>query len=77
MCREILFSLFTQSSFIHTTMITFHSQRELAIFIFLVRDISVLNNAIEKALIIMLLVIGVKLDGEDEQVKKGKNNLFG
>ena len=24
-CREILFSLFTQSSFIHTIMITFHS----------------------------------------------------
>ena len=27
---------------------------------------------IEKALIIMLLPIAVKLDGEDEQVKKGK-----
>ena len=27
---------------------------------------------IEKALIIMLIVIGVKLDGEDEQDKKGK-----
>ena len=27
---------------------------------------------IEKALTIMLLAIGVKLDGEDEQVKKGK-----
>ena len=24
----------------------------------------------------MLLVIGVKLDGEDEQVKKRKKNLF-
>ena len=27
----------------------------------------------EKALTIMLLAIGVKLDGENEQVKKGKN----
>ena len=27
---------------------------------------------IEKALIIMLLSIGLKLDGEEEQVKKGK-----
>ena len=27
----------------------------------------------EKALTIMLLAIGVKLDGEDEQVKKRKN----
>ena len=26
---------------------------------------------IEKALLIMLLAIGVKLDGEDKQVKKG------
>ena len=31
----------------------------------------------EKALIIMLLAIGVKLDGEDEQVKKRKKDLFG
>ena len=31
---------------------------------------------IEKALTIMLLAIGVKLDGEDEQVKKGKKDLF-
>ena len=41
-CREILFSLFTQSSFIHTIMIAFHSQR-LTVFIFLVIDIIVLN----------------------------------
>ena len=32
---------------------------------------------IEKALTIMVLEIGVKLDGEDEQVKKGKKDLFG
>ena len=32
---------------------------------------------IEKVLTIMLLAIGVKLDGEDEQVKKGKKDLFG
>ena len=32
---------------------------------------------IEKALAITLLAFGVKLDGEDEQVKKGKNDLFG
>ena len=33
---------------------------------------------IEKALLIMLLAIGVKLDGEDKQVKKGgKKDLFG
>ena len=33
---------------------------------------------IEKALAIMLLAIGVKLDGEDKQVKKGgKKDLFG
>ena len=33
---------------------------------------------IEKALTIMLLAIGVKLDGEDEQVKKReKKDLFG
>ena len=33
---------------------------------------------IEKVLSIMLLAIGVKLDGEDEQgKKKGKKNLFG
>ena len=32
---------------------------------------------IEKALTIMLLAIGVKLDGEDEQGKKGKKDLFG
>ena len=33
---------------------------------------------IEKALTIMLLVIGVKLEGEDGQVKKkGKKYLFG
>ena len=31
---------------------------------------------IEKALTIMLPAIGVKLDGEDEQVK-GKEDLFG
>ena len=30
---------------------------------------------IEKALTIMLLAIGVKLDGEDEQVKKGKKKI--
>ena len=42
-CREILFSLFTQSSFIHAIMTTFHSERELTIFIFLVKDITVLN----------------------------------
>ena len=43
LCREILFSLLTQSSFIHTFMITFRSLRELTIFIFLVIDITVLN----------------------------------
>ena len=32
---------------------------------------------IEKALTIMLLAIGVKLDGEDEQVQKGRKDLFG
>ena len=32
---------------------------------------------IEKTLIVMLLAIGVKLDGEYEQVKKGKKDLFG
>ena len=32
---------------------------------------------IEEELIITLLAIGVKLDGEDEQVKKGKEDLFG
>ena len=32
---------------------------------------------IEKALTIMLLAIGVKLDGKDEQVKKGKKDPFG
>ena len=32
---------------------------------------------IEKALTIMLLAIGVKLDGEGEQVKKGTKDLFG
>ena len=33
---------------------------------------------IEKALTIMLLAIGVKLDGEDEQVeKRKKKDLFG
>ena len=32
---------------------------------------------IEKALTIMLLVIVVKLDGEDEQVKKGWKDMFG
>ena len=33
---------------------------------------------IEKALTIMLLAIGVKLNGEDEQVKKRKKkDLFG
>ena len=32
---------------------------------------------IEKPLTTMLLAIGVKLDGEDEQVKKGKKDLFG
>ena len=32
---------------------------------------------IEKALAITLLAIGVKLDGDDEQVKKGKEDLFG
>ena len=31
---------------------------------------------IEKALITSLLAIGLKLDGEDEQVKKGKKDLF-
>ena len=31
---------------------------------------------IEKALTIMLLAIGVKLDGEDEQVKKRKKTSF-
>ena len=30
---------------------------------------------IEKALTIMLLAIGVKLDGEDEQVKKRKKKI--
>ena len=43
-CREISFSLFTQSTFIHTIMIRFHSWRELTIFIFLVIDITVLNH---------------------------------
>ena len=32
---------------------------------------------IEKAFTVMLFAIGVKLDGEDEQVKKGKKDLFG
>ena len=32
---------------------------------------------IEKALTVMLLAIELKLDGEDEQVKKGKKDLFG
>ena len=32
---------------------------------------------IEQALTIMLLAIGVKLNGEDEQVKKGKKDLPG
>ena len=31
---------------------------------------------IEKALTIMMLAIGVKLDGEDEQVKKGKKRSW-
>ena len=31
----------------------------------------------EKALTITLLAIGVKLDCEDEQVKNGKEDLFG
>ena len=31
----------------------------------------------EKALTIMLLAIKVKLDGEDEQVKKRKKDRFG
>ena len=44
MCREILFSLFTQSSFIHSIMLTFHSQTELTIFIFLVIDNAVLSH---------------------------------
>ena len=34
--REKLLRLFTQSSFIHTIMIAFHSMSELTIFIFLV-----------------------------------------
>ena len=32
---------------------------------------------IEKGLKIMLLAIGVKLDGEDEQIKKRKKKMFG
>ena len=32
---------------------------------------------IEKVITITLLAIGVKSDGEDEQVKKGKKDLFG
>ena len=32
---------------------------------------------IEKVLTITLLAIELKLDGEDEQVKKGKKDLFG
>ena len=32
---------------------------------------------IEKVLTIMLLAIGMKLDGENEQVKKRKKDLFG
>ena len=36
-----------------------------------------MSENIEKALPIMLLAIGVKLDGEYEQVKKGKKDLFG
>ena len=32
---------------------------------------------IEKTLTIMVLAIGIKLDGEDEQVKKRKKDLFG
>ena len=32
---------------------------------------------IEKALTIMLLALRVKLDGEDEQAKKRKKDLFG
>ena len=31
---------------------------------------------IEKALAIMLLAIGVKLDGEDKQVKNGGKKIF-
>ena len=31
----------------------------------------------EKVLTIMLLAIGVKLGGDDEQVEKGKKDLFG
>ena len=31
---------------------------------------------IEKALTIMLLAIGVKLDGEDEQFKKRKKKIY-
>ena len=71
-CREILFSLLTQSSFIHTIMITFHLLRELTFFIFLVIDITVLNHVWKywKAPTIMLFAIEVKLDGEVEQVKK-------
>ena len=46
-CHEILFSLFTQSSFIHTSMITFHSWKELTIFICLVIDITVLNHVLK------------------------------
>ena len=53
-------------------MITFHSYRELTILIFLVMDI--MFKYIEKALTIMLLAIGVKLNGEDEQVKKRKTS---
>ena len=42
-CREILFSWFTQSSFVHTTIIKFRSKRELTIFILLVIYFIVLN----------------------------------
>ena len=62
MCREI-----------HTIMM-FHSYSELTSFIFLVIYITVLNQVWKywKSATIMLLAIGVEVDGEDEQVKKEK-----
>ena len=68
MCRDV-----------HTIMITFHSYSELTVFIFLVIDITVLNHVWRywKNAHNYGVGDGVKLDGEDEQVKKRKKYLFG
>ena len=53
-------------------MIEFHSYRQLTIFIFLVTDIEknfkIILEIMEKALVIMLLAIEIKLVGEEEKV---------